>query len=63
MTKYLSIRQAAAILGEGEYSLRERVKRGEIAAYQIPTAGGSRIKIDVADLSNFLNRCRVQASA
>ena len=60
MTKYLSIKQAAAILGEGEFSVRERVKRGEIGVYQMPTANGTRIKIDVADLSNFLNRCRVQ---
>lgn len=63
MSKYVSVREAARILGEGEFSLRERIKRGEIGAYSFPTAGGSRVKVAVSDLSNFLNRCRVQAGA
>ena len=59
MIKYLSIKQAAAILGEGEFTTRERVQRGELAAYSIPTRNGTRIKIAVTDISDFLQRCRV----
>ena len=59
----LTLQQAARTIGESPSITRDRVLRGELPAYQMPTPGGFRYKIAVSDLSNFLNRCRVQAGA
>lgn len=55
--KYLTLKQAAAILSVSTRTLANLAVSGKITAYRLPSAAGakSRYRFKLADLENFMN--------
>lgn len=49
-SKYISITQAAEILGLGNLAVRRRIARGELAAYRLGTGPRAPIRLDLAEV-------------
>ena len=56
-------RQAGAVVGQSEATVRAWIRTGELTAYNTSTTARPRYKITPADLAAFMERRRVNREA